>query len=134
MVTLDISVVIPTLEAATTLSATLETLAGVREVIVVDGGSSDATRDVALYHGTRFVETRKGRGLQLATGADLARGEWLLFLHADTRPDPEWLTAAAAFIADPGSRERAATFDFRLDDNSPAARRLERMVAWRGRR
>jgi rSAM/selenodomain-associated transferase 2 len=132
-VTVEISVVIPTLDAAATLSGTLQTLGGVSEVIVADGGSHDTTLDVATRHGARFIRAPKGRGYQLAAGADLARGDWLLFLHADTRLDPDWKTAVEAFVADPMNKKMAATFNFRLDDNSPQARRLEWIVAWRGR-
>jgi hypothetical protein len=62
-----------------------------------------------------------------------ASGDWLLFLHADTRLAPGWAAAVAGFVADPASRGRAAHFTFALDDASPQARRLERMVAWRCR-
>ncbi|MEO5375143.1 MAG: glycosyl transferase family 2, partial [Alphaproteobacteria bacterium] len=57
----------------------------------------------------------------------------LLFLHADTRLAPGWAAAAAAFMAEPANAARAAAFRFALDDEAPAARRLERLVAWRCR-
>ncbi|WP_291153833.1 TIGR04283 family arsenosugar biosynthesis glycosyltransferase [Hyphomicrobium sp.] len=131
--TLDISVVIPTLDAGATLSATLEMLGGVEEIIVVDGGSRDGTQDVAIRHGARFVRAAKGRGYQLAAGADLARSEWLLFLHADTHLEPGWKSAVTDFIASPPNKEKAAAFSFTLDDMSPQARRLEWIVALRTR-
>ncbi len=129
----DITVVIPTLDTAETLADALRTLSDVREVLIVDGGSTDATRDIANRHGARIVTAEKGRGLQLAAGAARANGEWLLFLHADTQLEPGWKAAVGSFIADPTNKRRAATFRFLLDDETPQARRLERIVAWRVR-
>jgi rSAM/selenodomain-associated transferase 2 len=131
-----LSIVIPTLDAATTLPATLAALGGPasdREIVVADGGSRDATRALAEAGGARVVETMAGRGGQLASGAAAARGDWLLFLHADTVLGVGWQQAVARFSAEPANAGRAAVFRFALDDPSPAARRMERLVAWRGR-
>ena len=65
-------------------------LAEVVELIVVDGGSQDATRDLAAKHGCRVLESPPGRGGQLRLGAQHATGDVILFLHADT-----WLPADA---------------------------------------
>ncbi len=132
------SIVIPALNAAASLARTLDALnregaEGVAEIIVADGGSDDATAAVAEQRGARVVRAPRGRGRQLAQGAAEADGEWLLFLHADTVLDPGWGEALAAFAAAPDNSERAAVFRFALDDPSPAARRLERIVAWRTR-
>lgn len=105
----------------------------VGEILVADGGSTDATVAVAEAAGARVVEAPRGRGSQLAAGAAAASGDWLLFLHADCRPAPGWASAVALFLAAPGAAERAGYFAFALDDPSPAARRLERLVAWRCR-
>lgn len=127
-----LSVVIPALDAAATLPATLSALSGhSAELVVVDGGSADATAAVAAAHGARVVTAPRGRGGQIAAGIAAARRPWLLVWHADTVPGPGWVGAAAAFLATDGTR--AAHFRFALDDPSPAARRLERMVAWRCR-
>ena len=137
------SIVIPTLDAAGVLGATLAHMgggiAGLKErgipveVVVADGGSRDGTADEARRHGARLVEAETGRGRQLAAGAAAAEGVWLLFLHADTRPAPGWDEEVSAFIATPSNQQRAACFRFALDDRATAARLLERLVALRCR-
>lgn len=128
-----LSVIIPTLNAASGLRRTCATLATADEVIVVDGGSSDGTPDIARSLGLRLLASDAGRGHQLMAGAAQARGEWLLFLHADTRLDPDWISEAADFMSDPANRRRAGAFRFALESSLPQARRLEAMVAWRTR-
>ncbi|HUC70242.1 MAG TPA: TIGR04283 family arsenosugar biosynthesis glycosyltransferase [Stellaceae bacterium] len=124
---------IPTLNAAEKLPETLAGLAvaRVREIVVVDGGSTDDTAGIASAAGARAIIAEHGRGTQLAAGAAAATGGWLLFLHADCRLEPRWAVATANFVAQPGAQGRAGYFDFALDDPTPAARRLERIVAWR---
>jgi rSAM/selenodomain-associated transferase 2 len=129
-----ISAIIPTLNAAETLGQTLEAIRGPRsvcEVIISDGGSTDGTAAVA--GGARLIAAPPGRGAQLALGAAAASGDWLLFLHADCCPEPGWAEAVGDFIAAPQAAGRAGYFDLALDDPAPAARRLERLVAWRCR-
>ncbi len=133
-----LSIIIPTLNAGKTLPATLRTLAGAddtltTEIIVVDGGSIDDTSVVAERGGAIFIEAGRGRGPQLAAGADAAAGEWLLFLHADTQPATGWREAVAAFIGDRRNAQRAAYFRFRLNDAAGLARALEAGVAVRNR-
>jgi rSAM/selenodomain-associated transferase 2 len=131
-----ISAVIPTLNAAATLPETLGALcssAMLGEVIVADGGSSDETAACAVAAGARVVAAPRGRGGQLAAGAAAASGNWLLFLHADCRLEPGWERAVGAFLRAPVAEARAGYFDLALDDPAPAARRLERIVAWRCR-
>ena len=83
-----ISVVIPAYNEEHALPRTLARLfsqAGDYEVILVDGGSTDGTRAIAERHGdVHIVQAPKGRAAQMNAGAAKARGEWLLFLHADT--------------------------------------------------
>lgn len=133
-----ISVVIPALDAAETLPHCLAALAAARarglvgEAIVVDGGSADATVAIAESLGAKIVHAEQGRGGQLAAGAEAARGDWLLFVHADTVIEPGWEREAADLIQGAGA-SRAAYFRFALDDENAAARRVERLVALRCR-
>lgn len=131
----SISVVIPTLNAERTLRPVMAAIAagGPFETIVVDGGSGDGTPDIAKHRGARVVTAKRGRGTQLAAGAAAAGGDWLLFVHADTRLSSGWMKAAAEFAADPANERRAAVFRFQLDDPAPEARRVERIVARRVR-
>ena len=141
MTSTGLSIVIPALNEAARLPATLAALSTpaegggeALEILVSDGGSQDATADLAREAGALVVTGAQGRGAQLAAGAAAARGDWLLFLHADTRLAPGWRAAAAAFMADPANRQRAGYGRFCLDDPHPRARRLEKRVAWRCRR
>jgi rSAM/selenodomain-associated transferase 2 len=137
----ELSIIIPTLNAAGSLAATLAALSaeigtggvpGGVEVIVVDGGSGDGTAGIARHAGASVVTAARGRGVQLVAGAEAAAGQWLLFLHADTRPAPGWAHAVHRFMAGP-NHLRAAVFRFALDDDTPAARRVELLVRWRCR-
>jgi rSAM/selenodomain-associated transferase 2 len=134
MIGIMVSVVIPTLNAADQLADTLARLGPpVGQIIIADGGSRDETAAVAAANGAELVVAPRGRGAQLAAGARAARGDWLLFLHADTRLEAGWAAVAAAFMDDPANARRAAAFRFALDDSCPAARRLEAIVARRCR-
>ncbi len=132
-----ISVVIPTLNAERTLADTLTGLVSaavdglVREVIIVDGGSSDRTRDIADMAGADVVDSQSGRGRQLMCGAASARFPWLLFLHADTVLQDGWETEAVALMRDVDFGEggqRAGVFRFHLNDTGYKPRMLEATV------
>ena len=131
-----LSIVVPVFDAAAELPRTLAALAGmgrIAEVIVVDGGSRDASVRIARRLRARVVQAPRGRGSQLAAGARAATGGWLLFLHADCRLDPGWQDAVNRFVAAPGAAGRAGYFTLALDDAAPVARWLERLVRWRCR-
>ncbi|MEM9294148.1 MAG: TIGR04283 family arsenosugar biosynthesis glycosyltransferase [Acidobacteriota bacterium] len=84
--TMPITVVVPTLDEAESLARCLPELVDrFEEVIVSDGGSQDETVAIAQRCGARVVESDPGRGPQLNRGAEAARGDVLLFVHADTR-------------------------------------------------
>ena len=87
----EISIVIPALDEANSIAATLESLEGFGksvEIIVVDGGSFDETVSIARNFNVKILHSRRGRGIQLQTGANAANGEILWFVHADTIPAP----------------------------------------------
>ena len=86
-----LSIIIPVLNEAARLDACLSRLAPLTgngasvDILVVDGGSSDSSPDIAARHPCRLVDSRAGRAAQMNAGATRARGEMLLFLHADSR-------------------------------------------------
>ncbi|SKA24971.1 transferase 2, rSAM/selenodomain-associated [Enhydrobacter aerosaccus] len=130
---MSLSVVIPTLNAADRLRGTLQALGVVDDLVVVDGASTDDTIEVAKAFAARVVAAPAGRGHQLMAGAAVARGPWLLFLHADTQLAPGWRAEVDKFVAEPCNSARAAVFRFALDDRSWQARLLEKAVSWRVR-
>lgn len=133
-----LSLVIPTLNAAARLAPVLKATAQAAppfpvEVIVADGGSTDDTRAIARTMGVGVLAAPRGRGPQMAAGAKAARGDWLLFLHADTVLDDGWVKTVHAFMIDETNRMRAGVFRLVLDDDDAGARRVERLAAWRAR-
>jgi rSAM/selenodomain-associated transferase 2 len=106
----------------------------VLEAIVVDGGSTDGTCVIAEAAGVHLIKTGQGRGSQLEAGAGAARGDWLLFLHADTVLDHCWFEEAQSFIerVESGRRSQAAaSFRFALDDDGTMPRLIEWLVGLR---
>ena len=89
-----LSIIIPTLNESKNLPLLLSDLSEVNdktEILIIDSKSKDKTKDIALINGTRFYKiNKKNRGLQLNFGAKKARGDWLLFLHADSRLKFNW--------------------------------------------
>ena len=119
----------PTLDSAAGLAACLASAAGVDEIVVADGGSRDDSAAIAEAAGARFIEAPRGRGPQLRAGAAAALGDWLLFLHSDTRLGSGWRGVAERHMGE--SPERAACFRLRLDAPEWQARWIERGVALR---
>lgn len=115
----SISVVIPTLNEAVRIAATIAnvraTLPGA-QIVVADGGSHDATAQIARRDGVRVITTKPGRGGQLRAGAEVATGELLLFLHADTLLPRTAARVIAVSFADP--RVELGTFRLAFDDGS----------------
>jgi rSAM/selenodomain-associated transferase 2 len=118
-----LSVVVPALNEAGGIRAALEALAALRarghEVILVDGGSSDATAEAAAGLCDRVVIASRGRALQMNAGARAATGDMLVFLHVDTRLPP----TAEILVFDASIWGR---FDVQIDGRHP----LLKVVAW----
>jgi rSAM/selenodomain-associated transferase 2 len=133
-----LTIVVPAFNAEKSLANLLGRLApsidvSAAEVLVVDGGSTDETRRIAIEGGAVCLTAERGRGQQLAAGAAAAGGDWLLFVHADTRLPAKWKPVVAQFIGESANRRRAGYFRFALDDSATPARWIERAVLWRNR-
>ncbi|MDF1578796.1 MAG: TIGR04283 family arsenosugar biosynthesis glycosyltransferase [Desulfurivibrionaceae bacterium] len=131
--TSKISVIIPTLNEADNLRATLESLRPGRdlEIIVADGGSSDATVRIAEQGGAKVVTSRPGRSFQQNAGAAAAAGGILLFLHADTRLAADFAGAIRACLNEKGVA--AGAFSLSVEMAGPAIRFIEIMANLRSR-
>jgi len=132
-----LAVIIPTLNAEATIAATLAAVFAhdvpPLEVLVVDGGSKDATRLLSTDGGARIIESAPGRGRQLALGAAETQAQWLLFLHADTMLPDDWEHCVSRFITDPRNAEYAAYFKLSFDHPSMAAKRVATLANWRAK-
>jgi glycosyltransferase involved in cell wall biosynthesis len=133
-----ISVVIPTLNAATGLPRCFDSLLEaamrglVREVIVADGGSTDETLMLAEAAGAHVVSASNCRGHLMGKGAEVARADWILFLRPDTVLEAGWEDEVFTFVERSSvDHPRAAVFRFAIDDFEPRSRRLESMMALR---
>ena len=125
-----LSIIIPTLNESKNLPLLLSDLSEINnksEVLIIDSTSKDKTRDIALINGKRFYKLSKNnRGLQLNYGAKKAKGEWLLFIHADSRLKFNW----SRKIMDIFKRDSDFIyyFDFKVNNKSFIYRFLEFLV------
>lgn len=128
-----ISVIIPTLNEAAHLRATLLRLESqdVHEIIVADGGSRDETIAIAEAMHAKVVRTKPGRPVQLNAGADIAAGDILLFLHADTLIPAEGIAAVRHAIDNTASVGGA--FKLRTDLRRFSMRLVEAAINIRSR-
>jgi len=129
----DISVIIPVLNDAEALDLALgstQDYTGV-ECIVVDGGSSDESAEVAQSRGVKVLHSPPGRARQMNAGAEVAEGRFLLFLHADTRL-PEGFDGHVRQILT-GSGVAAGAFQLQIDAPSARLRLIEKAANWRSR-
>lgn len=130
-----ISIIIPALNESAGIAETLRPLQPLRArghaVIVVDGGSADATVEIARPLADRVIASERGRARQQNAGAEAAGGDVLLFLHADTRLPPD----ADRLVIDglKASGRGWGRFDVRLSGRAPALRMVERMMSLRSR-
>jgi|694.fasta_scaffold00040_25 rSAM/selenodomain-associated transferase 2 len=130
-----LSVVIPVRNEARGLPPLLADLAAaprlVRQVLVVDGGSRDATALVARLGGARVLNSPAGRGEQLRRGLQACDGPWLLLLHGDVRLPAGWPALMERAIG--GGEGRAWAFHLAIEGRDPALRLVERAVSLRSR-
>jgi hypothetical protein len=130
---MSISIIIPALNEAAHLAATIQSAQSPTtcEVLVIDGGSCDATIAIAEVAGAQVIRTEPGRARQMNAGAKVARGNILLFLHADTRlpRDFDWYVQQAL------TQEEAVAgaFQLGLDGTQRGLRFIETMANWRSR-
>ncbi len=130
-----LSIIIPTLNEAKNLPLLLADLNSWRfdlDLMIVDGGSKDLTTSIAEIQGVRVIHSlKKNRGHQLKIGASNAIGDWLLFLHADSRLDPRWVNNLLKIIKSKTSKDHPWYFDFKIKNNNIQFRVLEIAVALR---
>lgn len=124
---MKVSIVIPTLNEASHLPQTLRRATAQsepKEIVVVDGGSTDSTREVARTLGVRCLRAPQGRGRQMNRGAACTSGDALLFLHADTLLPADGLSAIRGALSVPSTD--AGVFRLRFDRDTP----LLRLYGW----
>lgn len=128
------SVIIPALNEAESIAGVLSMVLGspLSEVIVVDGGSADGTPRIAAEYGARVLRTAPSRARQMNAGAAAARGEVLLFLHADTYLPAGFEEHVVNAVERPGAV--AGAFELGIDASGWGLRLIERMANWRSRR
>jgi len=131
---MPLSVIVPMLNEERAIAATLRAVragAPAAEIIVVDGGSTDHSRELARPHCDVMIGAPRGRARQMNAGAAAAHGDALVFVHADTVVPPSFARDIETALADPavvGGR-----FDLALDDPALACRLLGRLISLRSR-
>ena len=133
-----LSIIVPALDAEAVLPVCLASLMPgletglIREVILVDAGSEDQTRRLAEGAGARVISSpEQGRAAQMRQGFEEARGDWFLFLHADTALSRDWAERAKSHMTE--RREKAAAFTLAYRSDHPMAKVVARRANWRSR-
>ena len=128
-----ISIIIPTINEANNLPLLLSDLSVIQkegEIIIVDCGSEDKTIDVANIYGAKvFKSEERNRGLQLDIGAKNSKGDWLIFLHADTRLTHDWFKKINLVLK--GDKNYIYNFTFKINHKKTIYRVLEILVNFR---
>ncbi len=128
-----ISVIIPTINEANNLPLLLSDLSIIQkegEIIIVDSGSEDKTIEVANVYGAKvFKSKERNRGLQLNIGAKNSKGDWLIFLHADTRLSNEWFRKVNSVFKE--DKNYIYYFKFKINQKKIIYRILEILVNFR---
>ena len=129
-----ISIIIPTINEANNLPLLLSDLSIINkkgEIIIVDCGSEDKTIDVANIYGAKIFKSKeRNRGLQLDIGAKNSKGDWLIFLHADTRLTDDWFRKINSVLE--GDKDYIYYFKFKINHKKIIYRVLEILVNFRG--
>ena len=130
-----ISIIIPTINEANNLPLLFSDLSNNQkdsEILIIDGGSIDKTIDVANIYGAKVYRCEeKNRGLQLDEGAKNSTGEWLIFLHADTRLTHDWFSKIKLILE--GDKNYIYYFKFKVNDKKIIYRVLEILVNFRSK-
>ena len=128
-----ISIIIPTINEANNLPLLLSDLSIVKkegEILIVDCGSEDKTLDIANIYGAKVYKcNERNRGLQLDIGAKYSKGEWLIFLHADTRLTHDWFGKIKSIFK--GDKNIIYYFTFKINHKKIIYRILEIFVNFR---
>lgn len=132
MTPLNVSIIVPTYNEMDSVAELVKRLSllqnWVKEIIIVDGQSQDDTVE-RLKNQFTVIQSATGRARQMNTGASVASGTWLFFLHADTSLTPSQLQNAVAN----STEYQWGRFDVQFDGHHPAFRLVERMINWRSR-
>jgi len=129
----QISIIVPVLNEEARIGSTLAAVCGLSdvEIIVVDGGSGDRTREIATSLGVTVVRSEPGRARQMNLGAAQATGEILLFLHGDTRLGSGFETEIRRILEEP--EVVGGAFELKIEGTEPLLRVIEWGVKWRSR-
>ena len=124
------SIIIPTINEANNLPLLLSDLSIINkdgEILIIDCGSEDRTVDIANIYGAKVYKSKeRNRGLQLDMGAKNSKGEWLIFLHADTRLTHDWFTKIKSVLK--GDKNFIYYFKFKINNKKIIFRVLEILV------
>jgi rSAM/selenodomain-associated transferase 2 len=115
-----VSIILPIYNEASAIGAALDALnlvRGHKEILVVDGGSSDGTGEIAVDRGVSVINACRGRARQMNAGAQAAKGSILLFLHCDSRLSPEALEQMHTALDT--TKSIGGCFQLAMDDPSP---------------
>ncbi len=131
----QISIIIPTINEAKNLPLLLSDLSIIhkdKEILIVDGGSEDRTIDIANIYGAKVYKSKeRNRGLQINMGAKNSKGEWLIFLHADTRLTHDWFSKIKTILK--GDKNFIYYFRFKVNNKKIIFRVLEIFVNFRSK-
>ena len=130
-----ISIIIPTINEANNLPLLLSDLSSIQkesEIIIVDCGSKDKTIEISNIYGAKvFISKERNRGLQLDIGPKNSKGDWLIFLHADTRLTHDWFRKINPVLK--GNNNYIYYFKFKINNKKIIFRVLEIFVNYRSK-